>query len=87
MIDSLSSPPPVHQYEVLPRIVESSGIGGETDANVFGARVPLAGIAGDQQAAMFGELCTEVGAAKITASSPAKISSTATRLNRYAPMK
>ena len=37
-----------------------------TDARVFGAAVPLAGRAGDQQAAMFGELGVEVGAVKIT---------------------
>ena len=51
---------------VLPRIVESSGVCGETDPAVFGAKVPIAGLAGDQQAAMFGELCTDVGAVKIT---------------------
>ena len=51
---------------VLPRIVESSGVAAETDPAVFGAAVPLSGIAGDQQAAMFGELCTDVGAVKIT---------------------
>ena len=33
---------------------------------VFGAAVPIAGIAGDQQAAMFGELGVDVGAVKIT---------------------
>jgi glycerol kinase len=51
---------------IMPRIVDSSGVCGDTDADAFGAVVPLAGIAGDQQAAMFGELGVEVGAAKIT---------------------
>jgi glycerol kinase len=51
---------------VLPHIVDSSGVCGATDPAVFGAAVPLAGIAGDQQAAMFGELCTDPGAVKIT---------------------
>jgi len=58
---------------VLPRIVDSSGVCGETDAAVFGAAVPLAGVAGDQQAAMFGELCVELGAAKITFGTAAMI--------------
>jgi len=51
---------------LLPRIVDSSGVCGQTDATIFGAAVPIAGVAGDQQAAMFGELCTDLGAAKIT---------------------
>ncbi len=51
---------------VLPRIVDSSGVCGTTDPAVFGAAVPLAGIAGDQQAAMFGQLGVEPGATKIT---------------------
>lgn len=58
---------------VLPPIVESSGVCGETDPAVFGAAVPLAGIAGDQQAAMFGQLCTEIGAVKITFGTSAMI--------------
>ena len=38
----------------------------DTDPGVFGAAVPIAGIAGDQQAAMFGELGVERGAVKTT---------------------
>jgi glycerol kinase len=49
---------------VLPRIVPSSGIVGEAD--VLGARVPIAGIAGDQQAALFGQACFRPGQAKAT---------------------
>jgi glycerol kinase len=49
---------------VLPRIVPSSGAVGEAD--LLGARVPVAGIAGDQQAALFGQACFHPGQAKIT---------------------
>jgi glycerol kinase len=49
---------------VLPQIVASSGIVGEAD--VLGARVPIAGIAGDQQAALFGQACFRPGQAKAT---------------------
>ena len=38
----------------------------ETDAAVFGAAVPVAAMAGDQQAAMFGQLCIEPGMGKVT---------------------
>jgi len=51
---------------VLPTVVQSSERYADTDAGVFGAVVPLAGMAGDQQAAMFGELCVDPGTAKIT---------------------
>jgi glycerol kinase len=49
---------------VLPRIVASSGAVGEAD--LLGARMPVAGIAGDQQAALFGQACFHPGQAKIT---------------------
>jgi glycerol kinase len=49
---------------VLPRIVPSSGAVGE--AALLGATVPIAGIAGDQQAALFGQACFHPGQAKIT---------------------
>jgi glycerol kinase len=49
---------------VLPRIIPSSGIVGEAD--LLGARVPIAGIAGDQQAALFGQACFRPGQAKAT---------------------
>jgi glycerol kinase len=49
---------------VLPRIVPSSGVVGE--ATLFGARVPVAGLAGDQQAALFGQACFRPGQAKST---------------------
>ncbi|KEO84390.1 glycerol kinase GlpK [Tumebacillus flagellatus] len=51
---------------MLPDVRPSSALYGETDAAVFGARVPLAGIAGDQQAALFGQGCFQPGMAKNT---------------------
>jgi len=51
---------------LLPEVKESSEIYGYTDASVFGANVPISGIAGDQQAATFGQLCFEKGMAKNT---------------------
>ena len=52
--------------EALPRVVPSSGVIENTDPAVFGAAVPIAGIAGDQQAALFGQTCWEPGHAKNT---------------------
>jgi glycerol kinase len=49
---------------VLPSLVSSSGVLGEAD--LLGARVPIAGVAGDQQAALFGQSCFEAGQAKVT---------------------
>lgn len=51
---------------VLPEIVDSSSPGLETRAEWFGVPLPIAGIAGDQQAATFGQACLEPGAAKNT---------------------
>jgi glycerol kinase len=49
---------------VLPEVVPSSGIVAE--AELLGARLPVAGIAGDQQAALFGQACFRPGEAKVT---------------------
>ena len=49
---------------LLPEVVPSSGVIAHTDA--FGAPIPIAGIAGDQQAATFGQACHEPGMAKNT---------------------
>ena len=49
---------------VLPAVVASSGVCG--DASIAGTSVPIAGIAGDQQAALFGQACLERGMAKNT---------------------
>ena len=51
---------------VLPRVVSSAGEVGLTDPAWFGAAVPIAGIAGDQQAATFGQACHERGMVKNT---------------------
>lgn len=51
---------------MLPEIVASSGVAGEAAAEHFGAPIPIAGIAGDQQAALFGQACFRPGLAKNT---------------------
>jgi glycerol kinase len=52
--------------EMLPDIVPSSGIVAETDPAYLGVRLPIAGLAGDQQAALFGQGCWTDGLAKNT---------------------
>ena len=51
---------------MLPQARASSEIYGETDPSFFGGRIPIAGAAGDQQAALFGQACFEQGDAKNT---------------------
>ena len=51
---------------VLPQVKPSSYVYGETIPNIFGIKLPICGIAGDQQAALFGQACYEVGNAKNT---------------------
>ncbi len=51
---------------MLPEVRPSSGIFGETAAEWFGRPIPIAGVAGDQQAATFGQACFEPGTAKNT---------------------
>jgi len=51
---------------MLPEVRPSSEVYAETDASLFGGKIPVAGIAGDQQAATFGQACFEVGSAKNT---------------------
>jgi glycerol kinase len=51
---------------MLPRVCDSSGVFGEADAEWLGAALPVAGVAGDQQAALFGQGCHEPGRAKNT---------------------
>jgi glycerol kinase len=54
-------------HTVLPGVMPSSGTFGLTDPDeLLGARVPISGVAGDQQAALFGQACFEPGAAKNT---------------------
>jgi len=51
---------------MLPAIVPSSSIIGHTDAAIMGAEIPIAGIAGDQQAALAGQACFAKGLSKNT---------------------
>ena len=51
---------------VLPRVHPSSHVYGETDAALFGAPIPIAGVAGDQQSALFGQACFKAGLEKNT---------------------
>ena len=51
---------------MLPQVKESSAVYGETDPSFFGGRIPVAGAAGDQQAALFGQCCFDEGEAKNT---------------------
>ena len=51
---------------MLPKIVASSGVVGETNPEILGAAIPIAGIAGDQQAALAGQACFRPGLSKNT---------------------
>jgi glycerol kinase len=51
---------------LLPQVLPSSHLYGETVKRIFGAPIPIAGIAGDQQAALFGQACHAPGMAKNT---------------------
>jgi glycerol kinase len=65
LCDTFGVPP-----EVLPTVHASSGVIGETAPGIFGdavnARIPIAGVAGDQQAALFGQACFKPGMVKNT---------------------
>ena len=51
---------------MLPEVKQSSDDFGQTDASHFGVEIPIGGIAGDQQSALFGQMCTESGMVKNT---------------------
>jgi glycerol kinase len=51
---------------MLPEVRPSSGVCAETSTHLFNAAVPVAGIAGDQQAALFGQMCFQPGMVKHT---------------------
>ena len=51
---------------MMPAVKSSSEIYGHTKTTIFAHEVPIAGIAGDQQAALFGQMCTEPGSVKNT---------------------
>lgn len=51
---------------MLPEVKSCSEVYGKTAGDVFAAKIPISGIAGDQQAALFGQVCTQKGMAKNT---------------------
>jgi glycerol kinase len=51
---------------MLPEVKDSSEVYGHTKTTVFASKIPIAGIAGDQMAALFGQMCTEKGMVKST---------------------
>ena len=51
---------------MMPSVRSSSEVYGHTKTTIFAHEVPIAGIAGDQQAALFGQMCTEPGSVKNT---------------------
>lgn len=51
---------------MMPEVKSSSEIYGHTKTTIFAHKVPISGIAGDQQAALFGQMCTEPGMVKNT---------------------
>jgi glycerol kinase len=61
LIQDMAIPP-----QMLPRVVASAGISGLTLPELFGGEIPVSGIAGDQQAALFGQTCFSPGEAKNT---------------------
>jgi len=61
LLEKLHIPP-----AMMPEVVSSSEIYGLTDADILGSEIPIAGMAGDQQAALFGQACFQAGMAKNT---------------------
>jgi glycerol kinase len=51
---------------MLPKVCSSSEVIGQTAGKILAAKIPIAGIAGDQQAALFGQMCTKPGMVKNT---------------------
>lgn len=51
---------------MLPKVCPSGSVFGYTDASILGGEIPIAGVAGDQQAALFGQCCFEPGDVKNT---------------------
>ncbi|MGB5821993.1 MAG: glycerol kinase GlpK [Saonia sp.] len=51
---------------MLPQVKQSSEVYGHTNPSFFAHKIPIAGIAGDQQAALFGQMCTKPGMVKNT---------------------
>jgi glycerol kinase len=53
-------------HQILPQVMSSAGVAGFALPQLFGAEIPVSGIAGDQQAALFGQTCFAPGEAKNT---------------------
>ena len=53
-------------YSMLPEVRDSSEVYGHIESSLFASRIPISGIAGDQMAALFGQLCTKKGMVKNT---------------------
>jgi glycerol kinase len=53
-------------HQILPQVTSSAGVAGFALPQLFGAEIPVSGIAGDQQAALFGQTCFAPGEAKNT---------------------
>ncbi|PRY86571.1 glycerol kinase GlpK [Mongoliibacter ruber] len=51
---------------ILPEVKSSSEVYGKTSGDILSHQIPISGIAGDQQAALYGQQCTEAGMAKTT---------------------
>jgi len=51
---------------ILPEVKQSSEVYGETATTLFSTKIPISGIAGDQQSALFGQMCTKPGMVKNT---------------------
>ncbi len=51
---------------ILPKVQSSSSYFGETDSSIFGTQIPISGVAGDQQSALYGQLAFHSGMAKCT---------------------
>ncbi len=51
---------------MLPEVISSDGDFGYTDESIFGRRIPISGVLGDQQAALFGQCCFKEGDLKVT---------------------
>ena len=51
---------------MLPEVISSDGDFGYTDESIFGRKIPISGVLGDQQAALFGQCCFKEGDLKVT---------------------